>query len=170
MHDAPAFLNTCASRYPNWLFSGQEFAWTDSAYRLDYRTIPVHKKPAALLRKNAQFDMSVSHIRVRSEHCMGALKGRWQCLRGLRVAINSKHDHVYACQWITSAIILHNLAIEVEKGSLLDYFLSQHDLAEEADGADGGVLGSDVAATRDGERRRRELVEELAAHREAMFT
>ena len=45
---------------------------------------------------------------------MGALKGRFQCLRGLRVNINSNADHIRACRWITVAIILHNLIIDVE--------------------------------------------------------
>jgi len=44
---------------------------------------------------------------------MGALKGRWQCLQGLRVNINSKRQHRAACRWITIAIILHNLVIDV---------------------------------------------------------
>ena len=79
------------------MFKGEEFAWTDSAYTLNTRTIPVHKPPASLIRENAYFDKVVSHLRVRSEHCMGAIKGRFQCLRGLRVNINSNEDHKKAC-------------------------------------------------------------------------
>lgn len=82
-HDATAFKNTGAALHPDWFFSGEEFAWMDSAYSVDSRTIPVHKKPASLDPKNALFDKTVAHLRVRSEHCMGALKGRFQCLRGL---------------------------------------------------------------------------------------
>ena len=47
---------------------------------------------------------------------MGALKGRFQCLRGLRVKINNHEDHCAAMQWITVVIILHNLIIDI-KGS-----------------------------------------------------
>ena len=82
-HDASAFESTAAFLHPNWLFEGKEFAWTDSAYTLDSRTIAVHKKPASLLPENIIFDNMVSHLRICSEHCMGALKGRFQCLRGL---------------------------------------------------------------------------------------
>ncbi|KIL53860.1 hypothetical protein M378DRAFT_1068376 [Amanita muscaria Koide BX008] len=46
-HDATAFENTAAARFPNYLFQGQEFAWTDSAYPLGERVIPVHKMPAS---------------------------------------------------------------------------------------------------------------------------
>ena len=113
-HDATAFQHTAAARFPDWLFHGQEFAWVDSAYALTPHTIPVHKEPASRIRENAIFDKVVSRLRVRSEHCMGALKGRFQCLRGLRVKINSHEDHREAMRWITTTIILHNLIIDIE--------------------------------------------------------
>lgn len=97
VHDAAAFEHTAAHQYPTWFFEGEEFAWADSAYSLTPCTIPVHKEPASLQPDNTVFDKAVSHLRVRSEHCMGALKGRFQCLRGLRVQINSNQDHIAAC-------------------------------------------------------------------------
>ena len=48
--------------YPDWFFEGQKFAWADSAYTLDARTIPIHRKPAALHPENAAFDHTVSHL------------------------------------------------------------------------------------------------------------
>ncbi|KAF8802079.1 hypothetical protein BYT27DRAFT_7226486 [Phlegmacium glaucopus] len=103
-HDATAFEHTTAAKYPDWFFDGEEFAWADSAYAVNSCMIPVHKKPASDDLANSLFD----------KHCMGALKGRFQCLRGLRVNIQSKQDHHAACRWITIAIILHNLIIDVE--------------------------------------------------------
>ena len=44
---------------------------------------------------------------------MGALKGRFQCLRGLRVKINNHEDHRQAMRWISVVIILHNLIIDI---------------------------------------------------------
>jgi len=79
-HDAWAFEHTAAAKYPDWFFTGDEFAWADSAYAVNLRTIPVHKKPAALLSENIIFDCAVANLRVQSEHCMGALKGRFKCL------------------------------------------------------------------------------------------
>ncbi|KAL0960776.1 hypothetical protein HGRIS_005797 [Hohenbuehelia grisea] len=107
-HDASAFEHTAAAKYPDWLFEGEEFAWTDSAYTVNRRTIPVHKEPASFHPDNILFDTTVSHIRVRSEHCMGTLKSRVQCLRGLRVRICNNRDHVAAMRWITVCCILHN--------------------------------------------------------------
>lgn len=87
-HDAAAFKGTAAYHFPDWFFEGEEFVWGDSAYTLTERMIPVHKEPASFIPENALFNTTVSCLRVRSEHCNGALKGRFQCLRGLRVRIN----------------------------------------------------------------------------------
>ena len=165
-HDAWAFENTGAAKYPDWFFKGEEFAWGDSAYPLTSRTIPVHKKPASLLPQNAAFDHAVANLRVRSEHCMGALKGRFQCLRGLRVTINSKQQHIAACQWMTIAIILHNIVIEVEGAKEGEYFRAQ------AEGEGGGVQEGDEEGdlvpqqgglNQDGEAKRQKLIAELLA-------
>jgi hypothetical protein len=163
-HDAAAFEHTAAAKYPHWFFEGNEFAWADSAYTVNSRTIPVHKQPASLDPVNTLFDKLVAHLRIRSEHCMGALKGRFQCLRGLQVEINSKCDHDMACRWITNSIILHNLIIDVEGSKFGEYFQNDHGRLEEeddrgwADEPQGDIL-------EEGEDKRRQLVTELVAFR-----
>lgn len=129
--DAAAFEHTAASKYPDWFFQGEEFAWGDSAYAVNNRMISIHKKPASLLPANTLFDKTVSHLRVWSEHCIGALQGQFQCLQGLRVNIMSNEDHVAACRWITIAIILHNLIIDVEGYQAGKQFLGEHSQAQE---------------------------------------
>ena len=79
-HDAAAFEHTCAFQNPEFLFEDEEFAWADSAYTLSPTMIPVHRQPASFIPENTLFDKFVSHIRVHSEHCMGALKGHFQSL------------------------------------------------------------------------------------------
>lgn len=100
-HDSLAFLHTTAGAHPDYFFDEGEFAWADSAYTISKRMIPIHREPACFLPENKIFDHTVSHLRVRSEHCIGALKGWFQCLRGLRVDIKNAHDHVKAgqCQY-----------------------------------------------------------------------
>lgn len=66
--------------------------------------------------ENTTFNYHVSRVRVRSEHCVGFLKGRWSSLRGLRIQINeSAHLH-FASLWITTCIILHCFAMQYERG------------------------------------------------------
>lgn len=165
-HDAAAFEHTAAALTPEYLFEGDEFAWGDSAYTLNARTIPVHRRPASLIPENALFDKAVSHLRVRSEHCIGALKGRWQCLRDLRVNINSVADHERACRWITIAIILHNLVIDVEGAEAGAFFSSLHRSAEEQQDRGGRdhPLEREFADD-EGELKRIRLTAELLAHR-----
>ena len=164
-HDATAFEHTAAAKHSDWIFEGDEFAWTDSAYSLNKRTIPVHKKPAALRRENAIFDHAVSHLRVRSEHCMGALKGRFQCLRGLSVSINSPMAHFKATHWIKVAIILHNLIIDVEGMVSGAHFSGTHTHVEEME--DSGSIDEELDLGHDedeGEIKRQRLVAELLAY------
>ena len=94
---------------------------------------------------------------------MGALKGRFQCLRGLRVNIRSKRDHHSACQWITIAIILHNLILDVEGSKSAAHFAGDHHHADEYE--DHGPQ-DEPADKEDDEAKRKELVAELMAFRE----
>lgn len=163
-HDAHAFEGTAAYKHADWLFEGNEFAWVDSAYPCTTRTIPVHKEPASHIPRNAIFDLYVSHLRVRSEHTMGALKGRFQCLRGLRVPINSKSQHVAACRWVTIAIILHNLIIDVEGAASAAEFSGVHTPVEEAEDTDS-QSGASNAVLLEGEEKREMLIDVLMAWR-----
>ena len=164
-HDSIAFESTAAAKYPNWLFEGEEFAWCDSAYALSPRTIPVHKKPASLRPENAIFDRAVSNIRVRSEHCMGALKGRFQCLRGLRVNINSNRDHAEACRWITIAIILHNMVIDIDGSNSVFNFGNIHNQRDEEEDRGRPDEMEDEEFEEAGEEKRRKLVAEILAYK-----
>ena len=162
-HDARAFEHTAAAMTPEWLFEGEEFAWADSAYTVNSHTIPVHKKPASLIPEITLFDKTVAHLHVRSEHCMGALKGHFQCLRGLHVDINTKADHVAACRWITIAIILHNLIIDVEGADSAQEFLPSHSREQELD--DRGVPHALLPfADDDPKMKRKQLVNEIVEY------
>ncbi|KAG6834449.1 hypothetical protein H0H93_009567 [Arthromyces matolae] len=146
-HDARAFEHTAASRYPDWLFDGNEFAWADSAY-------PFHKEPASTIPQNAIFDRYAARLRVRSEHTMGALKGR------LRLPINTKKEHVAACRWVTIAIILHNLIVDFEGPASVAQFLPDHMPHHEAEDTEPVPDHSDLVLP-DGEAKRQMLVDVL---------
>ena len=63
---------------------------------------------------------------------MGALKGHFQCLCSLHLEINSNEQHVDALCWITAAIIIHNLIIDVERATSVASFQNLHSQAAEA--------------------------------------
>lgn len=68
-------------------------------------------RPEKFEKDNTDHNYHVSCIRIRSEHCMGYLKGRWSSLRGLRLRIDDPDSHKFATLWIASCIHLHNFAI-----------------------------------------------------------
>ena len=112
------------------------------------------------------FDRVVSYLRVHSEHCMGALKGRFQCLCGLRVNIKSNEDHKKALQWVTVAIILHNLIIDVEGYQSGVTFAPLHTQVEEVEDRGEQDLPFDVNMEEGGEVKRQRLIAELLAYQQ----
>lgn len=164
-HDAAAFEHTCAGQNPEWFFEGDEFALCDSAYTVNKRTISVHKEPASLIPENALFDKTAAHLRIQSEHCMGALKGRFQCLRGLRVNIQSNCNHISACFWITTAIILHNLIIDIEGSDFTQDLLACHTLVNEEESGSGSQDHAPHPEMEEGNAKRQQLVDEVVAYR-----
>jgi hypothetical protein len=54
---------------------------------------------------------------VKSEHCVGFIKGRFCSLRGLRVQINQVHQLSIATFWITACIAVHTYAMSHEAGT-----------------------------------------------------
>ena len=54
-----------------------------------------------------------AQVWICSEHAVGALKGRFQSLKGLHTQINSEQG--LAIETVRSCLIVHNLILEVEQ-------------------------------------------------------
>ena len=54
-------------------------------------------------------------VRIRSEHAIGVLKGRFQSLKELRFQISDQKKHTFIILWIVCCLILHNLIIRIEE-------------------------------------------------------
>ena len=52
--------------------------------------------------------------------------------------INSKHEHVAACQWISVCIVLHNMMVEWEGDEWSEFWWVKCNGEEEFDSAAGG--------------------------------
>ncbi|KAL1671212.1 hypothetical protein EV122DRAFT_226954, partial [Schizophyllum commune] len=57
-------------------------------------------------------------VRIRSEHAVGYLKGRFPSLKGLRQQIKDETDHLRALEWIRTCLILHTLIQDYEQDSV----------------------------------------------------
>ena len=102
-------------------------------------------------------------VRVKSEHAMGYLKGRFSSLRGLRQQIDDVKDHKHALAWVKTCIIIHSLVSLIEDGNEDNDFMDE--LVREGADAPGGVIGQedrpgdpgDAQRETRGQRRRTEL-------------
>lgn len=53
-------------------------------------------------------------VRIRSEHAIGFLKGRFHSLKHLRVQIADERSHKFATYWVAACIGIHAFAMQCE--------------------------------------------------------
>jgi hypothetical protein len=53
-------------------------------------------------------------VRIRSEHAIGFLKGRFHSLKHLRLRISDESSHKFATYWIAACIGIHAFAMQCE--------------------------------------------------------
>ena len=74
-----------------------------------------YRAPERSLEANAEFNNHVSKLRIRSEHTIGFLKGRFPSLKGLRLRIDDAEMHRIATYWISICIAVHTFAFQIEQ-------------------------------------------------------
>ncbi|MBW0556058.1 hypothetical protein O181_095773 [Austropuccinia psidii MF-1] len=77
---------------PHLFFDKGQYLLADSAYPLTETLIPSFKAPMSNTQINTEFNFCLARARVRNEHVIGILKGRWASLRELRLKLNDKDD------------------------------------------------------------------------------
>lgn len=124
-HDMHCFEHTKLGIAPQNLLQKDEWCWADQGDKLyDWLIIP-YKAPANSHPDAATFNFNLSKLRIRSEHAIGYLKGRFQSLKELRVLIQTPEDLAFATQWINTCIILHAFYMDYEVNEV------QEDLLED---------------------------------------
>ncbi|PLW54586.1 hypothetical protein PCANC_04234 [Puccinia coronata f. sp. avenae] len=107
--DSFVFKKMSIHRDSGAYFDPGQYLLADSAYALSTTCIPAYKAPTANIPVNTEFNFCIARSRVRNEHTIGILKGRWASLQHLRLALNSRKDMKQIIRWINACIILHNL-------------------------------------------------------------
>jgi hypothetical protein len=74
-----------------------------------------YKKPERDLPDNESFNNHLSIVRIRSEHAIGFLKGRFASLKALRIRISNEKSHKFATFWIACCIGIHSFAMICEE-------------------------------------------------------
>ncbi|VDC04986.1 unnamed protein product [Peniophora sp. CBMAI 1063] len=116
-HNSTGWRDTWVYQRREGLLRSDEWIWGDSAYPLTKWCQSPYIKPEKRHPDNKQFNYYLSRVRVRSEHAIGYLKGRWASLKGLRVSVDDLEGLKFASIWIRSAIILHSYAMEHERNA-----------------------------------------------------
>ncbi len=112
-HDTHCFRSTNLGKNPEDLLPNGEWCWGDIGYPLTpWLIIPYKERHKS--KENRDFNYALSKVRIRSEHAIGYLKGRFQSLKELRIRINNAQDMSYASCWIQACIVLHAFALDME--------------------------------------------------------
>jgi hypothetical protein len=102
-------------------------------------------------------------VRVKSEHAVGYIKGRFCSLRGLRQQIDDAMDHERALAWVKTCIVIHALVSKIEHGTEDQEFveeLIQLGLQDNVR-AEVGIIGTDAIRESRGQQKRNELKHKL---------
>ena len=112
-HDNRVFKHSRLHVSPDLFFQHGEYILADSGYTSTANVVSCFKKPplASLNQEKEQFNKILASTRVVNEHCIGMLKGRFQCLKRLRVVIRDKHHHKRAVYYIRTCVVLHNFLL-----------------------------------------------------------
>lgn len=144
VHDSRCIRNSPIVAEKERFFHGQEYILADSAYSLSETIITPFKKPIGNAQPYKAFNRALSSVRVRVEHCIGRLKGRFQSIRGMRALISKGEDNKRANRWLSACAILHNILIDIDNWEEMD--LTQN-LADALETGDEGT-GKKAAAKR----------------------
>ncbi|OWY91854.1 LOW QUALITY PROTEIN: hypothetical protein PHMEG_00039395, partial [Phytophthora megakarya] len=102
------------ARYnPDTFFAHNQYLLGDSAFQPSPNMIPAFKKsPRSELDAHRKyFNTKLAKARIKTEHCIGLAKTRFQYLRGIRIKLSGKKSMKRLIRLVTCAFILHNLLI-----------------------------------------------------------
>jgi hypothetical protein len=132
--------------------------------------ISPYKKPFSLLEGNEEFNNHVSMVRIRSEHAIGFLKGRFHSLKGLRVSIKDERTHKFATYWVAACIAVHSFAMQREdeergpegdeEDVMADPFIAEG-LSSSSDSEGDGALAAGDVPLHAGKAKREDLKRRL---------
>jgi hypothetical protein len=113
VHDNRVWKTCRMGRKPDQYFARNEYLLGDSAFQTGPHIVPAFKSTSGQLMdpNEAAFNKLLSSPRVRSEHCIGVLKGRFAWLKDIRILIASADDARKIVDYVRATVILHNLLI-----------------------------------------------------------
>jgi nuclease HARBI1 len=116
VHDNRVWRNCKLNRKRADFFSKKQYLLGDSAFTASQVMVPPFKSTAgsSLSRNKSCFNTYLSKPRVKSEHCIGILKGRFPFLRQIRLGLGSKEDLDRIIDHVRGAVVLYNFLLSEE--------------------------------------------------------
>ena len=156
-HDNRVFKSSNLYKERHERFAALEYIIGDSAFSNSSVMVPSFKKArneVNLSRNKELFNTHLAKIRIKSEHCIGILKGRFQCLKGLNTYITGDNDVKYIVDIISACAVLHNLLITYNDQIPQEWY---EELAEDIDNELTDIIENeetvDAIGADDGNRR-----------------
>jgi DDE superfamily endonuclease len=132
VHDNRVWSNSEIFLNKQQYFTCKEYLLGDSAFSTSSIMVPAYKKgPNGVISEDkSYFNTMLAKIRIKSEHCIGLLKGRFQRLREHRRVIEEKSDYDFILNITMSACVLHNLLIN---NTIPEWYVYDDDSFEDDD-------------------------------------
>ena len=132
VHDARMYANSDLSQKSENYFSDAQWLAGDSAYRLTDTVLTPYRKNSTFrtYKQRQTFNKYFSSYRVRIENCFGILKEKFSSLKELRIRIHDTISHQYACSWILTCCVLHNIILPTLEQDDMNFYESE-DLDDE---------------------------------------
>ncbi|KAK1867649.1 hypothetical protein I4F81_010154 [Pyropia yezoensis] len=138
-----SFAQTRANwhKYPSSFFSDGEDLLGDKGMKYTDRVLGPYKGPESTTPNRRKYNYQVACLRVRSEHTIGILKGRFCSLKELRPGIGSDKAFAHATEWILACCVLLNI-YKAENDGALERVQEDEGPPSTLESLGSGVLGA----------------------------
>ena len=144
VHDNRSWRNSKVFNNAQLFFGDGEYLLADSAYSACLYIVQSFKKVSGtnLSRHQEFFNTMLGRARVKSEHCIGILKNRFQCLKQMNINVNGRTGVKEIMQLFTACTVMHNLLLDANDNIPQEWYDdidSNHYWTNDYDGASPGV-------------------------------
>jgi len=118
---------------PNNHFSENEFNIGDSAFLNSSYMVALFKKQHGeeMTEEHEKFNKLLSKVRMRLEHTIGILKGRFPWLRSIRMKVTEKKSSLRRIlRLVEATIILHNMLLTCNENMEVKAWIDEDDISD----------------------------------------
>ena len=110
VHDNRVWRTCKLNRDQDQFFRPQEYLIGDSAFAVGPCMVPLfkHARGGVMDPAREAFNSIVKTARVKSEHCIGAMKGRFPWMKSIRIHITKESDMRVIIRFVGAIVVLHN--------------------------------------------------------------